>query len=114
MDWKQALKVGGPSVVVTYVFYSFSSNYLSETELLKDSLILNITLLVIVFLFCVFVCYRVTMPKVNPTGAKKISKNSIEDNEIESSVNIGKNRNDIDITDNKVIKNKVKGDLNIG
>lgn len=114
MDWKQALKVGGPSVVVTYVFHSFIDNYLSKTELLQDNLILNIALLVIVFLFCVFVCYRVTMPKVNSTVEAKISKNTIEDNEVDSSINIGKGRNDTDITDNKVIKNKVKGDLNIG
>lgn len=51
MDWSKALKIGGPSVVITYVFYSLINNLISKYELLRDSLIFNIFLLLIIFLF---------------------------------------------------------------
>ena len=114
MDWSKALKVGGPSVVITYVFYSLINNYLTASQLLQNNLVLNIALLVIIFLFCVFVCYRVTMPKKEIPKSAQIHKNVIEDNDVESALNIGQKNKDADITENKIKKNKVKGDLNIG
>lgn len=36
MDWSKALKIGGPSVVITYVFYSLINNLISKYELLRD------------------------------------------------------------------------------
>lgn len=114
MDWNRALKVGGPSVIITYVFYNLINNYLSESQLLQNNLLLNIVFLAIVFLFCVFVCYRVTMPKNDSSNKSQIIDNEIEQNEVESSLNIGKKHKEADINKNKVNKNKVKGDLNIG
>ncbi len=119
MDWNRALKVGGPSVIITYVFYNLINNYLAgsqllQNNLLQNNLLLNIVFLAIVFLFCVFVCYRVTMPKNDSSNKLQIIDNEIEENEVESSLNIGKKYKEADIKKNKINKNKVKGDLNIG
>lgn len=114
MDWNRALKVGGPSVIITYVFYSLIDNYLAESQLLQNNLLLNIVFLAIVFLFCVFVCYRVTMPKNDSSNKPQIIDNEVEENEVDSSLNISKKYKEADIKKNKVNKNKVKGDLNIG
>lgn len=114
MDWNRALKVGGPSVIVTYVFYNLTNNYLAESQLLQNNLLLNIVFLAIVFLFCIFVCYRVTMPKNDSSNKPQILDNEIEENEVESSLSIGQKYKVADIKNNKINKNKVKGDLNIG
>ncbi|ATD00833.1 hypothetical protein PSPO_b0883 [Pseudoalteromonas spongiae UST010723-006] len=54
------------------------------------------------------------MPKNDSSNKPQILDNEIEENEVESSLNIGQKYKVADIKNNKINKNKVKGDLNIG
>jgi hypothetical protein len=113
MDWIQALKVGGPAAVVAYVFHSLISTYLERSGLLETSLELNIMLLVIIFVFCLFLSWLLFFPK----KSSRVSENEIRDNEIkanmaDSDINIGKKANNI--SGNKIKGNKSGGDINIG
>jgi hypothetical protein len=117
MDWTKALKVGGPSVVLTYAFYELMKQFAASSELLQDSLLLNIIFLTLIFLFCVYVSSRVISSQVSQTD--KIEKvevidNTIEENEVDSSLNVAQGKASISLKNNKINKNKVKGDLNIG
>ncbi|GFD73051.1 hypothetical protein KUL113_24710 [Tenacibaculum sp. KUL113] len=54
------------------------------------------------------------MSKNDSSNKSQIIYNEIEENEVESSLNIGKKYKEADIKNNKINKNKVKGDLDIG
>ncbi len=117
MDWKLALKVGGPSVVVTWVVYSFSIEYMNQSELFKSSTLLNLTLILGVFTFSGFMGWllvRNTKPSLDSVRVPKaeVQDNEVVDNDIGGVLNVGKSAKLV--KGNKVKKNKIKGDVNIG
>lgn len=114
MDWGQALKVGGPAAVAAYVFYSLISSYIEGSGLLETSLELNIVLLVVIFVFCVFLAWLLFARK---NKSSRVSENELRDNEIKdnvagSDINIGKKAKII--SGNKIKGNKSDGDINVG
>jgi D-alanyl-lipoteichoic acid acyltransferase DltB (MBOAT superfamily) len=114
MDWGQAFKVGGPATVAAFVFYSLISSYIEKSGLLETSLGLNILLLVVVFVFCVFLAWLLFSRK---NKNSKVAENELRNNEIEgnvagSDINIGKKAKII--SGNNIKGNKSDGDINIG
>ena len=51
MDWGAALKIGGPSVLASFVFSQLITAYLERAELIRSSVFLNALLLLVVFIF---------------------------------------------------------------
>lgn len=112
MNWENAIKVGGPSVIATFVFQHLITTYLNKSEIFKNSLTLNLVLIAIIFSFCITMGWIwVKSDKKNTSKSKSIAKNTIEENEVDGNFKIGISS---DITDNKINKNKVKGDFSIG
>lgn len=116
MDWKLALKVGGPSVIAAFIFQSLFGAYLQQSALIQSNEILNYVFLAMVFLFCCFFMWMVLRPKPDastPAEPKqKITDNKIIDNEVDGPINAG--RANSDIVNNEFKNNKVKGAMNIG
>jgi hypothetical protein len=114
MDWGQALKVGGPAAVAAYVFYSLISSYIERSGLLETSLELNIVLLVVIFVFCVFLAWLLFARKNKSSmgGGNELRDNEIKDNFSSSDINIGKNSKII--SGNEIKGNKSDGDINVG
>ena len=46
MDWKIALKVGGPSVIAAWLFHALVIQYLDSSEIFKSNIYLNVILIV--------------------------------------------------------------------
>jgi hypothetical protein len=116
MDWKSALKIGGPSAIAAWVFVELIKTYLTNSEVFKTNVYLNFTLLIIIFSFCVIMGWlwiRSSNKKnqIEPIE-KKVEKNEVCDNEVDKDLSVG--NLDTSIIDNKISKNKVKGSLNIG
>ena len=112
MNWENAIKVGGPSVIATFVFQHLIITYLDKSEIFKNSLALNVALIAAIFLFCIAMgWFWVKSDQKKSTNSKSTARNTIEDNEVDGNFKIGSSS---DITDNKINKNKVKGDFSIG
>lgn len=116
MDWKLALKVGGPSVIAAFVFHSLFKSYMQQSELIQSNEILNYVFLLMVFLFCCLFMWMVLRPKPDantPAEFKqKVTDNKIIDNEVDGPLNAGAANSDI--INNEFKNNKVKGAMNIG
>lgn len=116
MDWKIALKVGGPSVIAAWLFYKLISSFLEASEIFKSSLLLNVLLLAVIFVFCMFMgwIWVRNNPSVASNDQKKheISDNEITDNVVGKNLEVGSKASVI--KKNKIKKNKIDGDLNIG
>lgn len=111
MNWGDALKVGGPSVVAAFIFQHLITGYLDKSEIFKNNLTLNILLIITIFSFCLLMGWLWIRSGKKNTKKKGIQNNEITNNEVGANFNIGKN---VDITDNKILHNKVDGDFNIG
>ena len=116
MDWKNALKIAGPSAIAAWVFVELINSYLSTSEVFKANVYLNFMLLIIIFSFCVIMGWLWIRSsnkknKVEP-AEKKVENNEICDNEVDFDLLVGSA--DTIIVDNKISKNKVKGSINIG
>lgn len=112
MNWENAIKLGGPSVIATFVFQHLITTYLDKSEIFKNSLTLNLVLIATIFSFCIAMGWIwVKSDQKKSTNSKSIAKNTIEENEVDGNFKIGSSS---DITDNKINKNKVKGDFSIG
>ncbi|WP_134333976.1 MULTISPECIES: hypothetical protein [unclassified Pseudomonas] len=111
MNWGNALKIGGPSIVAAFVFQHLITTYLDRSELFKNSLTLNILLILAIFTFCLSMGWLWIRSGKKDVQKKGFQNNEITKNEVGGSLNIGKN---LDIIDNKILENKVNGDLNIG
>lgn len=111
MDWGAALKIGGPSVLASFVFSQLIMAYLERAELIRSSLLLNVIFLLVIFVFCSFMGWLWLTSK----GAKSIEsgvfENEINGNEVESSMRVGEGQN---VERNEINDNKVKGDLVVG
>ncbi len=117
MDWKIALKVGGPSVIAAWLFYELISSFLETSEIFKSSLLLNVLLLAIIFVFCLFmglILVRNNSPsfKKNEISENEISENEITDNNVGKNLELGADTPVI--KNNKIKNNKIDGDLKIG
>lgn len=112
MNWENAIKVGGPSVIATFVFQNLITTYLDKSEIFKNSLELNLALIATIFVFCTAMGWIwVKSDQKKNADSKSIAKNTIEENEVDGNFKIGSSS---DISDNKINKNKVKGDFSIG
>ncbi|MCU7648593.1 hypothetical protein [Pseudomonas piscis] len=111
MNWGNALKIGGPSIVAAFVFQHLITTYLDKSELFKNNLTLNILLIFSIFIFCLFMGWLWIRNGKKEISKKGLQNNEIIKNEVGGSLNIGKS---LDIIDNKISENKVNGDLNIG
>ena len=112
MNWEKAIKVGGPSVIATFVFQHLMTTYLDKSEIFKNSLVLNLALIATIFVFCTAMGWIwVKSDQKKNADSKSIAKNTIEENEVDGNFKIGTSS---DITDNTINKNKVKGDFSIG
>ncbi|MEX5593219.1 hypothetical protein [Pseudomonas orientalis] len=111
MNWGNALKIGGPSIVAAFVFQYLITTYLDKSELFKNSLTLNIFLILAIFTFCLCMGWLWIRSGKKDVQKKGFQNNEITKNEVGGSLNIGKS---LDIIDNKILQNKVNGDLNIG
>ncbi|PKQ79661.1 hypothetical protein AOX56_13870 [Aeromonas sobria] len=116
MDWKNALRIAGPSAIAAFVFFELIKNYLITSEIFKTNIYLNVMLLIIIFSFCVIMGWlwirngnkkNIVKPPENI-----IEKNEICDNEVGGNLSVGSAGTSI--ADNKISKNKVKGSINIG
>jgi hypothetical protein len=111
MDWKIALKVGGPSVIATWAFVSMISLILEKSAIFKSSLLLNLIVIAVVFLFCI----SMGVLWIRASNRKKggvLSGNKIVDNEVGENLNVAVGSTEI--KNNEVRGNKVKKDMNIG
>lgn len=111
MNWGNALKIGGPSIVAAFIFQYLITIYLNKSELFKNSLILNILLILAIFTFCLCMGWLWIRSGKKDVQNKGFQNNEITKNDVGGSLNIGKS---LDIIDNKILQNKVSGDLNIG
>jgi|TARA_Y100001934_G_C12221219_1_gene710852 hypothetical protein len=111
MDWGAALKIGGPSVLASFVFSQLITAYLERAELIRSSVFLNALLLLVVFIFCSFMGWL----WLNSKSAKPIDpgviENEINGNAVESSMRVGEGQH---VEKNEINDNKVKGDLVVG
>jgi len=111
MDWGAALKIGGPSVVASFVFTQLLIAYLEKAELIKSSLLLNIVLLLVIFLFCSFMGWLWLRPKSSKATKTGVLDNKINENEVEGAMKVGAGQN---VEGNEIKDNKVKGDFVVG
>jgi len=111
LNWGKALKIGGPSIIAAFVFQYLITAYLDKSEIFKNNLPLNIFLILVIFIFCLFMGWLWIRSGKKDVQKKGFQNNEIEKNEVDGSLNIGKNQ---DVADNKILQNKVSGDLNIG
>ncbi|EGX6955473.1 sugar porter family MFS transporter [Aeromonas hydrophila] len=128
MDWQTALKIGGPSAVISWVFYELFSTYLFSSNIFKDNVLLNIIFIVTTFTFClamgIYLIKRSTnkhnqaedvetnLPnEMNEVPAKEIDNLNIYNNEVDGNLMIGHGQS---VTNSTVNDNKVKKDLIIG
>jgi len=111
MDWKIALKVGGPSVIATWAFVSMISLILEKSEIFKSSLLLNLIVVVVVFVFCI----SMGALWIRAGNRKKdgvFSGNNVVDNEVGENLNIAVGVGEI--KNNEIRGNTIKKDMNIG
>ncbi|ESQ97382.1 hypothetical protein F753_21230 [Stutzerimonas chloritidismutans AW-1] len=111
MDWGAALKIGGPSVLASFVFSQLIIAYLERAELIKSSLLLNIILLLVIFIFCSFMGWLWLSSKSSKPTESGVLDNEINGNEVENSMKVGEGQN---VERNEINDNKVKGDLVVG
>lgn len=111
MDWGAAIKIGGPSVLASFVFSQLIITYLERAELIKSNLLLNIIFLLTIFIFCSFMGWLWLNPKSPKPTESGILDNEINGNEVESSMKVGEGQN---VERNDISDNKVKGDLVVG
>lgn len=130
MDWQTALKIGGPSAVISWVFYEIFSTYLFSSNIFKENLLLNIIFIVTTFTFClamgIYLIKRSTnnnnnnqaedvetnLPNEMDEGPKKeIDNLNIYNNEVDGNLMIGHGQS---VKNSTVNDNKVKQDLIIG
>ncbi|MBR9865969.1 MAG: hypothetical protein GYB20_02605 [Oceanospirillales bacterium] len=116
MDWKIALKVGGPSVIAAWLFHSLISSFLETSEIFKSNLLLNILLLAAILVFCLFMGYILVRNKPpapsEPHKKNEVTDNEVTDNEVGKNLKLGETASVI--TKNKIKRNKIDGDLDIG
>jgi hypothetical protein len=112
MDWKKALKVGGPSVVATAVFQRLIISYMDASDIFKSNIYLNVFVLVLIFSFCSYMGWLLMNYRNRRHDEKLMENNEIVDNEVLSDMTVGKNSSHL--INNKIKNNKVGGDLDIG
>jgi len=111
MDWKAALKVGGPAAIAVWGFYHLVSEYIKTSTIFKDNIFLNVILLSYILLFFVFVAWMwLRKPKAPSTVKKKIEGNDISNNEVLGSLAVSSEQ----VVNNKISGNKVRGDFKVG
>lgn len=114
MDWKAAVKVGGPSALAIWGFYHLITEYIQNSTIFKNDFWLNIILLTYIFLFFLAIAWW-WLKKPTPTKPDSESKNTINDNKInDNEVKLDLNIKAKSITNNTIEKNKIDGSLNIG
>lgn len=111
MDWGAALKIGGPSVLASFVFSQLILSYVEKAELIKSSLLLNIILLLVIFIFCSFMGWLWLSSKGSRPTEAGVLDNEINGNEVESSMKVGEGQS---VERNEINNNKVKGDFVVG
>ena len=128
MDWQTALKIGGPSAVISWVFYELFSTYLFSSDVFKENLVLNIIFIVATFTFCLAMgIYLIKRSTNNNNQAKDVETNlsnemdevqtkeidnlNIYNNEVDGDLVIGHGQS---VSNSTVNDNKVKKDLIIG
>ncbi len=113
MDWKTALKVGGPSVIAAWLFYALIVRYLDSSNIFKGSIYLNVLLVVVIFVFCLSMGWlwikKDGGAEMPPTT---VEENEVVDNEVGADMEIGANSEEV--KNNKIKRNKVNGNLKIG
>lgn len=129
MDWQTALKIGGPSAVISWVFYELFSTYLFSSDIFKENLLLNIIFILTTFTFCLVMgIYLIKRSASNnnnqaedvetnlPNEMDEVQKQEIDNlniygNEVDGNLMIGHGQS---VTSSTVSDNKVKQDLIIG
>lgn len=119
MDWKLALKVGGPPAIAAFVFYGLIELFIAKSNLVENSESVNYALIGAISAFCVFFAY-LAFNQVNEQNKAKglkvnkttVSENLIEGNDIGADLNLGTAGSDI--KDNQLKNNKTKGSFNVG
>lgn len=114
MDWKIALKVGGPSVLAAWLFHALIIHYLDTSAIFKSNIYLNILLIVIIFAFCSWMGWlwiRMNDTSNSPMSSV-IEENVITRNKVGSDLEIGSENSDV--KKNAIKNNKVDGNLKIG
>ncbi|MDM5101871.1 hypothetical protein [Aeromonas salmonicida] len=128
MDWQTALKIGGPSAVISWVFYELFSTYLFSSNVFKENLVLNIIFIVVVFTFClamgIYLIKRSTKDNNQVVDVETNIKNEIDEVQVKEIDNLNICSNEVDgdlmighgqsVTNSTVNNNKVKQDLVIG
>lgn len=113
MDWQLAFKIGGPSAIAAWLFHALVTHYLGSSGVFKDSIFLNVLLIVVIFVFCLSMGWlwikRNESSEATPTSIKR---NEVVDNEVSSNLEIGSSN--AEIKNNKIKRNKVNGNLKIG
>ena len=113
MDWKLALKIGGPSVIAAWLFRALIIHYLDTSEILKTNIYLNVLLIVLIFAFCLAMGWLWMRKGENFKGhSASVEKNEIVNNEVGSDMGIGSSSTNV--KKNKIKRNKVDGNLKIG
>ena len=119
MDWKLALKIGGPPAIAAFVFYELIKLIITKSNLVGNNETVNYALICAIFLFCILFAY-LAFNQVNKKDKEKepkadnnvISNNIIEGNDIGADLNLGNNGSNIE--NNKLKNNKTKGSFNVG
>jgi hypothetical protein len=111
MDWGSALKIGGPSALASFVFSQLITFYLERAELMKTSLLLNIILLLVIFIFCSFMGWLWLNSKTSKSPDTGVLDNNINGNKVDGSMKVGESQN---VERNVISYNEVKGDFTIG
>lgn len=113
MDWKLAIKLGGPSVIAAWLFYSLVTHYLDRSEVFKDNVYLNVLLIVLIFTFCLCMGWLWIKRGRSPdTPQTKVEENEVVNNDVGADMTIGTTSSEVN--KNKIKGNKVKGNLKIG
>lgn len=114
MDWKLALKIGGPSILAAWLFNGLMFRYLETSQLLKTNIYLNVLVIVIIFIFCSLMGWLWTRKNHNSSTDTQntIENNEITSNQVGSDMEVGSSKTSI--KGNKITDNKVDGNLKIG
>jgi hypothetical protein len=111
MDWKVALKHGGPAVLAVWGFYHLIVSYINTSTIFKNDFWLNILVLTYIFVFFLVMAWLWLRKPILTDGAKRqVHDNEVNDNEVLGSLDVKSSS----IINNKISGNKVDGSLNIG
>lgn len=111
MDWKIALKVGGPSVLAVWGFYHLIVEYINGSTIFKSDFWLNILLLSYIFVFFIVMAWLwLRTPNAMKRGEGQVQDNEIKNNEVSGSLSVSA----ASVVNNKITGNKVGGDLSLG